>query len=89
MSTRTSRIQLVTKIRIKVVTKIRTKGTYLIGQIIQRQEVEMEVGSKARAEEMAPKGNRINKIKIGIRVTMHYSQKTLQLPSLRTKDVAL
>ena len=49
----------------------------------------MEVGSKARAKEMALEGNRINRIKIRIRVTMPNSQKTLQLPSLRTKDVAL
>ena len=72
-----------------MVTKIRAKGTYLIGQIIQRQEVEMEVDSKARAEEMALKGNRINRIKIRTKVIMPNSQKTLQLQSLRTKDVAL
>ena len=49
----------------------------------------MEVDSKARAEEMALEGNKINRIKIGTRVTMPNSQKTLQLQSLRTKDVAL
>ena len=53
-----------------MVIKIRAKGTYLIGQIIQRQEVEMEVDSKARVEEMALKGNKINRIKIRIRVIM-------------------
>ena len=48
----------------------------------------MEASSKARAEETGQEGNKINKIKIGIRGTMPSSQKTLQLPSLRTKDVA-
>ena len=48
----------------------------------------MEAGSKARAEETGQEGNKINKIKIGTRGTMPSSQKTLQLPSLRTKDVA-
>ena len=47
MSIGIGRIQVVTKIRIKVVAKIRAKGTYLIGQIFQRQEVEMEVDFKA------------------------------------------
>ena len=60
-----------------MVTKIRAKGTYLIGQIIQRQEAEIEVGSKARAEETALKGNRVNKIKIRTKVTMPNKQKTL------------
>ena len=89
MSIGIGRIQVVTKIRTKVSIKIKTKGTYLIGQIIQRQEVEMEVGSKARVEEAALEGNRINRIKIGTKVTMPNNQKTLQLPSLRTKDIAL
>ena len=48
----------------------------------------MEAGSKARAEETGQEGNKINKIKIGTRGTMPSSQNTLQLPSLRTKDVA-
>ena len=79
---------MVTKIRIKGGTKVRTKVTFQTGQIIQRQEVGMEAGSKARAKEMGQEGNKINKIKIGTRGTMPSSQKTLQLPSLRTKDVA-
>ena len=79
---------MVTKIRIKGGTKVRTKVTFQTGQIIQRQEVGMEAGSKARAEETGQEGNKINKIKIGTRGTMPSSQKTLQLPSLRTKDVA-
>ena len=70
MSTRAGRIQVGTKIRIKVSTKIRTKDTCLTGQIIQRQEVEMEVGSKARAEEMEQEGNKINRIKIRVREIM-------------------
>ena len=88
MSIGVGRIQVVTKIRIKGGTKVRTKVTFQTGQIIQRQEVGMEAGSKARAEEMGQEGNKINKIKIGTRGTMPSSQKTLQLPSLRTKDVA-
>ena len=88
MSIGAGRIQVVTKIRIKGGTKVRTKVTFQTGQIIQRQEVGMEAGSKARAEEMGQEGNKINKIKIGTRGTMPSSQKTLQLPSLRTKDVA-
>ena len=91
MSIGVGRIQVVTKIRIKGGTKVRTKVTFQTGQIIQRQEVGMEASSKARAEEMGQEGNKINKInkiKIGTRGTMPSSQKTLQLPSLRTKDVA-
>ena len=88
MSIGAGRIQVVTKIRIKGGTKVRTKVTFQIGQIIQRQEVGMEAGSKGRAEETGQEGNKINKIKIGTRGTMPNSQKTLQLPSLRTKDVA-
>ena len=88
MSIGAGRIQVVTKIRIKGGTKVRTKVTFQIGQIIQRQEVGMEAGSKARAEETGQEGNKINKIKIRTRGTMPSSQKTLQLPSLRTKDVA-
>ena len=88
MSIGAGRIQVVTKIRIKGGTKVRTKVIFQIGQIIQRQEVGMEAGSKARAEETGQEGNKINKIKIGTRGTMPSSQKTLQLPSLRTKDVA-
>ena len=79
---------MVTKIKIKGGTKVRTKVTFQTGQIIQRQEVGMEAVSKARAEETGQEGNKINKIKIGTRGTMPSSQKTLQLPSLRTKDVA-
>ena len=89
MSIGAGRIQVVTKIRIKGGTKVRTKVTFQTGQIIQRQEVGMEAGSKARAEETRQEGNEINKIKIETRGTMPSSQKTLQLPSLRTKDVAL
>ena len=88
MSIGAGRIQVVTKIRIKGGTKVRTKVTFQIGQIIQRQEVGMEASSKAKAEETGQEGNKINKIKIGTRGTMPSSQKTLQLPSLRTKDVA-
>ena len=88
MSIRAGRIQVVTKIRIKGGTKVRIKVTFQTGQIIQRQEVGMEAGSKARAEEIGQEGNKINKLKIGTRGTMPSSQKTLQLPSLRTKDVA-
>ena len=88
MSIRAGRIQVVTKIRIKGGTKVRTKVTFQISQIIQRQEVGMEASSKARVEETGQEGNKINKIKIGTRGTMPSSQKTLQLPSLRTKDVA-
>ena len=88
MSIGAGRIQVVTKIRIKGGTKVRTKVTFQTGQIIQRQEVGMEADSKARAEETGQEGNKINKIKIGTRGTMPSSQKTLQLPSLRTKDVA-
>ena len=88
MSIGAGRIQVVTKIRIKGGTKVRTKVTFQTRQIIQRQEVGMEAGSKARAEETGQEGNKINKIKIGTRGTMPNSQKTLQLPSLRTKDAA-
>ena len=88
MSIGAGRIQVVTKIRIKGGTKVRTKVTFQIGRIIQRQEVGMEAGSKARAEETGQEGNKINKIKIGTRGTIPSSQKTLQLPSLQTKDVA-
>ena len=89
MSIGAGRIQVVTKIRIKGGTKVRTKVTFQTSQIIQLQEVGMEASSKARAEEMEQEGNKINKIKIGIRGIMPSSQKTLQLPSLQTKDVAL
>ena len=85
MSIGAGRIQVVTKIRTKGGTKVRT---FQIGQIIQRQEVGMEAGSKARAEETGQEGNKINKIKIRTRRTIPSSQKTLQLPSLQTKDVA-